>query len=79
MRTNGPEKLLQIVEEIDAQGHANLTRLTILKKWFEHPGRLPAFGLWVARRSAARKGQTKIMEIVRFMFTLEAIEEDGGD
>ena len=35
MRTKIPEKLLKIVEERDAQGQANLTRLTVLKKWFE--------------------------------------------
>lgn len=59
MRTNVPEKLLAITEEIDTRGHANLTRLTVLKKWFEEPGRLASFGLWVARRSAGRKGKTK--------------------
>ena len=59
MRTRVPEKLLAIVDEIDAQRHANLTRLTVLKKWFEHPGRLPAFGLWVAKCSAGREGKTK--------------------
>ena len=59
MRTAVPEKLLKIVEEIDTVGSANLTRLTGLKKWFERPGRLPAFGLWVARRAAGRKGKTK--------------------
>jgi hypothetical protein len=59
MSTQVPEKLLAIVEEIDAQGYASLTRLTVLKKWFEHPSRLTAFGLWVARRSAGRKGKTK--------------------
>lgn len=59
MRTNIPEKLLAIVEAIDAHGSANLTRLTVLKKWFEHPGRLPAFGLWIAKRAAGRKGKTK--------------------
>lgn len=59
MRSDVPEKLLAIVEEIDAHGHASLTRLTVLKKWFEHPGRLPAFGLWVARRAAGRKGKIK--------------------
>jgi hypothetical protein len=59
MRTQVPEKLLAIVEEIDAQGSASLTRLTVLKKWFEHPGRLPAFGLWIAKRAASRKGKTK--------------------
>ena len=59
MRTDVPEKLLAIVEEIDAHGSASLTRLTVLKKWFEHPGRLPAFALWVAKRAAGRKGRTK--------------------
>jgi hypothetical protein len=37
---------------------ANLTRLTVLKKWFERPGRLPAFALWVAARATSRKGKT---------------------
>jgi hypothetical protein len=59
MRTQVPEKLLSIIEEIDARGHAKLTRLTVLTKWFESAGRLPAFGLWVAKRSAGRKGKTK--------------------
>jgi hypothetical protein len=59
MRTPLPEQLLAIVDEIDAHGSASLTRLTVLKKWFEHPGRLPAFGLWIAKRAAGRKGKTK--------------------
>ena len=59
MRSQVPEKLLAIAEEIDAHGSASLTRLTVVKQWFEHPGRLPAFGLWIAKRSAGRKGKTK--------------------
>ncbi len=59
MRTAIPEKILKIVHELDTQGNASLTRLTVLKKWFEHPGRLSAFGLWIARRAAGRKGKTK--------------------
>jgi hypothetical protein len=59
MRTNVPEKLLAIVDDIDAKGDANLTRLTILKKWFERPGRLVPFALWVADRASSRKGKTK--------------------
>lgn len=59
MRTQVPEKLLAIVAEIEAHGTANLTRLTVMKKWFEGQGRLPAFGLWVAQRAASRKGKTK--------------------
>jgi hypothetical protein len=58
MRTSAPEKLLKVVDEIDAHGHASLTRLTVLKKWFERPKRLSAFALWVAARAVSRKGQT---------------------
>ena len=59
MRTAVPEKILAIINAIDADGNAPLTRLTVLKKWFERPGRLAIFGLWVARRAAGRKGKTK--------------------
>ncbi|HUB68205.1 MAG TPA: hypothetical protein VL981_12035 [Candidatus Methylacidiphilales bacterium] len=52
-----PQKLLKIVEDIDARGNVNLTKLTALKKWFEHPGQLPAFAVWIARRAVARKGK----------------------
>jgi len=53
-----PEKLVKIVAEIDATGHANTTRLTVLKKWFQHPERLKAFALWVAARAVSRKGKS---------------------
>jgi hypothetical protein len=59
MRTTVPEKLLKIVDDIDANGDANLTRLTVLKKWFEMPGRLKPFALWVAARASSRKGKTE--------------------
>src|ERR1039458_1345331 len=58
MRTNIPEKLLKVVEQIDAHGKANLTTLAVLKKWFEHPQRLSAFAVWVATRATSRKGKT---------------------
>lgn len=59
MRTSVPEKLMLIVDDIDAHGDANLTRLTVLKKWFEAPGRLVPFALWIAGRAASRKGKIK--------------------
>jgi hypothetical protein len=59
MRTAIPEKILKIIQDLDARGNVSLTRLTVLKKWFEAPGRLSAFGLWLARRAAGRKGKTK--------------------
>jgi hypothetical protein len=48
------DKLYAVIHEIDDAGHANPTRLTVLKKWFQQPGRLPAFGLWVAGQAASR-------------------------
>ena len=58
MRTDIPEKVLKIVDDIDAHGSANLTRLAVLKKWFEKPERLSAFAVWIAARATSRKGKT---------------------
>ncbi len=51
------EKLLKIAEDIAERGNANLTRLTVLKKWFGHAGRLPPFAIWVASRAFSGKGK----------------------
>ena len=59
MRTAVPEKFRRIIADINTKGNVPLTRLTVLKKWFEGPGRLRAFGLWIAQRAAGRKGKTK--------------------
>ena len=58
MRTTIPEKLLTIAAEIKEHGSANLTRLTVLKKWFEHPHRLSSFAIFVAKRASGRKGKS---------------------
>jgi hypothetical protein len=50
-----PERLLKLAADIAAQGNAELTRLTILKKWFEQPGRLSAFAVWMGRRAISEK------------------------
>lgn len=52
MRRSVSERLLAVVDDIDSQGSANLARLTVLKKWFERPGRMATFGLWMAKRVA---------------------------
>lgn len=81
MRPRVPDKLLAIVDEIDAHGSARLTRLTVLEKWFEHPGRLAAFGLWIAKRAAGRKGRTKaaageLLDEARALLGTTATRED---
>jgi hypothetical protein len=60
MRTDIAEKPLKISAEIAKRGDANLTRLTVLKKWFGHPGRLPPFAIWVASRAISGKGKTAV-------------------
>jgi hypothetical protein len=54
MPSRVPDKLAAIITEIDRAGCADVLRLTILKRWFESPGRLRAFGYWVAERALDR-------------------------
>jgi hypothetical protein len=54
MPTSTADKLTAVVTQIAAQGNVEVLRLTVLKKWFERPGRLPAFALWVASRAAGQ-------------------------
>ena len=58
MRTTIPEKLLKVAAQIEARGSASLTRMTVLKKWFEAPDRLPSLAIFIAKRSSARKGKS---------------------
>lgn len=51
MRTSVPDKLLKVVKDIEERGAANLTRLTVLKKWFERPDRLSSFAIFIAQRA----------------------------
>lgn len=52
-------RLRKLAADIAAEGNAELTRLTVLKKWFERPGRLPAFAVWMGRRAIAQKGTVR--------------------
>ena len=58
--TDVRQKLLKIADDIAERGNANLTRLTVLKKWFGHPGRLPPFAIWVASQAISGKGKTGV-------------------
>ncbi len=53
-----PNKLQKIVADIEECGHANLTRLTVLKKWFETPFRLRSFGIFIACRALTHTRET---------------------
>ena len=57
-QTNIAEKLQAIVADIKERGYANLTRLTVLKKWFEAPGRIASFGTFIAIQASRQTRKT---------------------
>ena len=69
MSTKIPQKLLKIIEDIDAQGQVNLTRLTVLKKWFEQSERLQAFGIWMAMLALSKGNANDDVESALFELT----------
>jgi hypothetical protein len=58
IRTNISDKLREIVAAIDQRGSVNLTRLTVLKKWFEASSRLSSFAIFIADQSSRPKTKT---------------------
>ena len=67
MRTTVPDKLIKIAREIEASGSASLTRLTVLKKWFEQdPKRLSSFVIFIAREALAGKDKISGEAVVLF-------------
>jgi hypothetical protein len=55
IRTNISDKLREIVAAIDQRGSVNLTRLTVLKKWFGVSSRLSSFAIFIADQASRRK------------------------
>src|SRR5262245_14623400 len=58
MRTNISDKLREIAAAIDQRGSVNLTRLTVLKKWFGVSSRLSSFAIFIADQASKRKTKT---------------------
>src|SRR5258707_12156052 len=52
------DKLREIAAAIEQRGSVNLTRLTVIKKWFEVPSHLPSFAVFIADRASRRKTKT---------------------
>jgi hypothetical protein len=75
MRTDIPEKLIRIADQIKEGGSVALTKLTVLKKWFERPSRLSSFAIFVAIQASSRKGQTTADEAILFRETRQLLAE----
>jgi hypothetical protein len=71
---NISRKLQKIVGDIEESGHAELTRLTILKKWFEKPRRIPSFGIFIADQASrqTRKATEEAPEPFREVYEILA-------
>ena len=64
------DKLGDIAAAIKQRGSANLTRLTVIKKWFEVPSHLSPFAIFIAdqasrRRTKTTKGASKLIREAR--------------
>jgi hypothetical protein len=52
--TDVSHKLQKIISDIKTTGNVNLTRLTVLKKWFETRNRIASFGIFIANQASRR-------------------------
>jgi hypothetical protein len=50
-RTTISDKLREIVVAIEQRGSVNLSRMTVIKKWFEVPSHLSSFAIFFADRA----------------------------
>ena len=66
------DKLREIVTTIEQRGSANLTRLTVIKKWFEVATHLSSFAIFIADHASRRKTKTTkaAAELIRGARTL---------
>ena len=73
MRTEIPEKVVSILQDVDRFGSQEPSRLTVLKKWFQVPSRLKSFGIFVAKRASSRSGKVKSDEKGLFLLSRELL------
>jgi hypothetical protein len=73
-RTTISDKLREVAAAIEQRGSASLTRLTVIKKWFEVPSHLSSFAIFIADHASRRKTKTtkEAGELIREARTLLA-------
>ena len=73
MRTNIPEKIVSILQDVDRLGSQDPSRLTVLKKWFQMPSRLKSIAIFVAKRASSRSSKVKSDEKELFRLSRELL------
>ena len=75
VRTNIPEKIVSILQDVEQFGSQEPSRLTVLKKWFQVPSRLKSFAIFVAKRASSRSGKVKSDEKELFRLSRELLNK----
>jgi len=73
LRTDIPEKIVSILQDIDQFGSQEPTRLTVLKKWFQVSSRVKSFAIFVAKRASSRSGKVNSGEKELFNLSRELL------
>lgn len=73
MRTEIPEKIVSILQDVERFGSQEPSRLTVLKKWFQVTSRLKSFAIFVAKRALSHSGKVKSDEKEPFRLSRELL------
>ena len=76
MRTNISEKLREVAAAIDRCGSADLTRLTVLKKWFAVSSHLSSFAIFIADQASRRKTKKTTKEVAELFLEARTLLAD---
>ena len=72
------DKFAAIIAGIEQSGSAETMRLTVLKKWFEHEGRLTAFAVWMIAR-VIEEAKVSSPEAEALLEETKTLLGDGGE
>jgi hypothetical protein len=76
MRTNISDKLREVAVAIDRCGSADLTRLTVLKKWFAVSSHLTSFAIFIADQASRRKTKKTTKEVAELFLEARTLLAD---
>ena len=76
MRTNISDKLREVAAAIDRCGSADLTRLTVLKKWFAVSSHLSSFAIFIADQASRRKTKKTTKEVAELFLEARTLLAD---
>jgi hypothetical protein len=77
MTSNVPDKIVHLLNELESNGFLNTTRLTVLKKWFDHSNRLIQFTFFIAKKAISQKGKVKDKKAIELFKNAKTLFNDN--